>query len=610
MAVHGFLVLRERAVEIVYPLPLQDDVEAYFPLQPSPPAGVTPSHRWVIEVDGPGTFRVSSSRSEAMIRHRGLAEALCQVMVEAHGDLIAGFGDDALLLRAAGVARGDRVILIPGQERTGKSTLAAWLTEKGFRYLSDQVVAVRDGTTVEGLVRPLVVRPDAWSRISRFSWVARNARFGDGRQIVAPPACSGQAGGQTCGLILFVDFQSGAPPRLERLSRARASTLLMACNGSASDFADHGLSIVTALAAGPPILRLRYGSLDQIEAAQLDGVLGRLSAFDQDAGSLEAAISEVNAAFQTLSRHEAAALPAPIPILSPLPGRSPGDVTLTIGMATYDDYDGVYFTIQALRLYHPEVLSNTEIVVIDNHPDGICAEPLKKLMTSVPHGRHVPYLTRSGTSVRNRLFEEARGSVVLCLDCHVLLVPGAIARLLAYVRQHPETGDLLQGPLLHDDLTTLASHWIPVWRGGMWGIWGDDLRAHYLDTEPFEIPMQGLGAFACRKEAWLGFNAQFRGFGGEEGYIHEKFRQAGHRTLCLPFLRWVHRFARPLGAPYANRLEDRVHNYLVGFAELGLPASEMRAHYDQFMGAEASHRIFTLAYQMLAQSAAERGTAV
>ena len=33
---------------------------------------------------------------------------------------------------------------------------------------------------------------------------------------------------------------------------------------------------------------------------------------------------------------------------------------LTIGMATYDDYDGVYFTTQAIRLYHPEVTEETQ----------------------------------------------------------------------------------------------------------------------------------------------------------------------------------------------------------------------------------------------------------
>jgi hypothetical protein len=70
--------------------------------------------------------------------------------------------------------------------------------------------------------------------------------------------------------------------------------------------------------------------------------------------------------------------------------------------------------------------------------------------------------------------------------------------------------------------------------------------------------MQGLGVFSCRKAAWLGFNPAFRGFGGEEGYIHEKFRQAGARTLCLPFLRWGHRFGRPAGVPYPVLLNDKV----------------------------------------------------
>jgi hypothetical protein len=70
------------------------------------------------------------------------------------------------------------------------------------------------------------------------------------------------------------------------------------------------------------------------------------------------------------------------------------------------------------------------------------------------------------------------------------------------------------------------------------------------DDPPFEIPAQGLGLFTCRKDAWLGFNPAFRGFGGEEGYIHTKYRQAGHRCLNLPFLGWMHRFGRVGGPTY------------------------------------------------------------
>ena len=39
-------------------------------------------------------------------------------------------------------------------------------------------------------------------------------------------------------------------------------------------------------------------------------------------------------------------------------------VALTIGMATYNDFDGVYFTLQALRLYHD--LEDVELLVVDN----------------------------------------------------------------------------------------------------------------------------------------------------------------------------------------------------------------------------------------------------
>jgi len=76
------------------------------------------------------------------------------------------------------------------------------------------------------------------------------------------------------------------------------------------------------------------------------------------------------------------------------------------------------------------------------------------------------------------------------------------------------------------------------------------------DNIPFEITMQGLGLFACRRTAWQA-SIRVRGFGGEEGYIHEKIRRRGGRVLCLPFLRWMHRFERPMGTPYSNRWEDR-----------------------------------------------------
>jgi len=253
---------------------------------------------------------------------------------------------------------------------------------------------------------------------------------------------------------------------------------------------------------------------------------------------------------------------------------------LTIGMATYNDFDGVYFTLQALRLYHD--LKNTELLVIDNYG---CART-RGLVEGWVKGRYVLATEVNGTAApRDLIFREARGEAVLCCDCHVLFPPGVIARLRAYYRENPYSQDLLQGPLLYDDNLLISTHFNPQWRDQMWGTWGVDSRGMNPDGEPFEISMQGLGVFSCRKKAWPGFNPAFRGFGGEEGYIHEKFRQAGRKCLCLPWFRWMHRFGRPSGPGYALPLGDRVRNYLIGHAELGLDLAPVVRHFSEHLPA-------------------------
>ena len=254
-------------------------------------------------------------------------------------------------------------------------------------------------------------------------------------------------------------------------------------------------------------------------------------------------------------------------------------VALTIGMATYNDFNGVYFTLQALRLYQD--LRDTELLVVDNYG---CPNT-KRLVEGWVHGaRYVLATEVRGTAApRDLVFREARGEAVLCCDSHVLFAPGAIKRLKEYYRAHPDCPDLLQGPLVYDDLETISTHFEPVWRAEMWGIWATDPRGQDPEGEPFEIPMQGLGAFSCRKGAWPGFNPMFRGFGGEEGYIHEKFRQAGGRCLCLPWLRWTHRFGRPAGIEYPLTVEEKLRNYLIGHAELGLDLSPVLAHFSEIL---------------------------
>jgi hypothetical protein len=260
-------------------------------------------------------------------------------------------------------------------------------------------------------------------------------------------------------------------------------------------------------------------------------------------------------------------------------------------MATYDDFNGVYFTLEALRLYHD--MQDVELLVVDNYG----CETTRSLVEGWTGGRYLLRKDVQGTAApRDLVFREATGEIVVCCDSHVLFPPGVIARLKQFYRDNPACDDLLQGPMLYDDLRTISTHLDPVWREEFFGTWATDPRGLDPASEPFEIPMQGLGVFACRRSAWLGFNPRFRGFGGEEGYIHEKFRQAGRRTLCMPWLRWLHRFGRPGGVPYRLTLEDKFRNYLIGHAELGLDLAPILTHFagrlPQPIMAAVAHEVF------------------
>ena len=222
---------------------------------------------------------------------------------------------------------------------------------------------------------------------------------------------------------------------------------------------------------------------------------------------------------------------------------------------------------------------------------------MKQAETYVDGYRYVPYGSSQGTAARDWLFREANSPYVLVMDSHVLFAPGSLAKLVEFLRAHPDSNDLWHGPMLGDELTHLSAKFGPVWSDGMYGVWEPDARAADRDGPPFEIEMQGLGVFACRKAAWPGLNPRFNGFGGEEGYIHEKIRRRGGAVFCLPFLRWVHRFNRPLGAPYRPSWKDRIRNYSIACDELGMDRWPMIQHFEQFLGSAVAMPLVDAAWR-------------
>lgn len=262
---------------------------------------------------------------------------------------------------------------------------------------------------------------------------------------------------------------------------------------------------------------------------------------------------------------------------------------LTLGTATYDDFDGLFFTLTALRLYHPEVFDKAEIVVVDNNPTGIDGQANIQFLQSLTRDRdsssfnYVPLMQPKGTGpARQKIFEVATRDIVVVFDSHILFVPDAFRKLLEYFEENPECRDIVSGPVLSESGKVIATHFVHQWRGQMLGTWGLNPKGLDPDGPAFEIAGCGLGVFACRREIWPGFHPAFRGFGAEELYIHEKFRRLGGRAICLPGFRWVHRFGRPRGVPYPLTIWHKVRNYIIAFQELGWDVQNVK---DYFVGA-------------------------
>ena len=561
-------------VDIIVPLILQDDpiISAFNNCHKRGKKHVT--LRVIAEPDGAFQLTLTNHMPEVGLGRGALMKRIL-VLLET-----LFLESSTTALTASAVALNGNAALLVGR---GKSFLAAWLIENGFAYVADDIVSL--GESVSGFDGPLRIAEQGAAELAELSDVgsAPIAKLSE-NFYVSPKQKWRTDESLRCGIIIFVEYRPKSALIVEKIYANVAAALLTEHQKHKAN----GDIDLLHLAQNTPTIKLIYSEFSQLEGA-LDLLLNVTLGKGLSPYGFEKFIS-------ILPRE--ASLHANI-----APARSDRIISckLSIGMATFDDYDGVYFSLQAIRLYHSEILDQVEFIVIDNNPTGPCAEELKKLEGAIANLRYIPAGDIIGSTIKDRVFTEANGEFVLCMDCHVMFVPGSLKKLLDYFAQNPNTSDLLQGPMIYDDLKTLATDWrSEKWSSGMRGQWHFDERGADVDALPFEIDAQGMGVFACRRLAWPGFNPNFRGFGGEEAYIHGKFRKLGNTTLCLPFLRWLHRFGRPMGVPYPNRWEDRLRNGVIGYEELGWDIADMATHFRELIGAELADKIIAEVREELA----------
>jgi len=586
-----------KTVSLIYPSSAEHIIKALFVCQSPEKEDLT--HPSVIKVDfneKTGEFSLPDHKKKGLRKWFTKGEFV-QALFEFCSQSLIEEISEGLVLQTSAVSKNGSGIIFPGQPGTGKSTLLPWFIKQKYEFLTDTLVYLPNTSlSMQSFAGPLMLNNlgmEAFDYHSLLQKKKSHLLFGEKICLVPHSLLAKKKLKKDPDLsfIIFSHCVQGANLSVEVLSPAKTGMLLMGCLANAENLPNHGFSPIAGISRKIPAIQLIYGGLEQLEDV-LDAIISIVIELRSSQVQFKKVVSPFTKLINSSANQPSVSI-KPVPPVYPIPiATSIGEKKkLSIGMATYDDYDGVYFTAQALRLYHPEILDESEIIVIDNHPDGPCGASLKHLDQYIKGYRYIPFKDVAGTAVRNFIFHEANGEYVLSIDCHVLIFPGALKKLIDYLDAHPKSQDLLQGPIMYDDLTRIGTHLDPVWRQGMYGIWATDERGKDLNGQPFDIPMQGLGLFACRKEAWPGFNPRFFGFGGEEGYIHEKFRRNGARVLCLPFLRWLHRFFRPMGIPYSLNWKDRIHNYMIGFKELEMGTEPIKSHFIDLLGEQEAQEI-------------------
>src|SRR5688572_16964177 len=174
-----------------------------------------------------------------------------------------------LIFHAAALSHQERGLLLCGKSGRGKSTLAAWLTSKGYQYLTDEVTAYPlAGGEVSGFSRSLVLKSGSsmiWRRWLDGADESGHLKMSDGSVWITPTLLNPNAVRTHVmpHLILFPTYSAGAAFETERLTPAATLFMLLQDMVNARNFSDLGMAAAGNLSQKVSAYRFTYSNIEQ-----------------------------------------------------------------------------------------------------------------------------------------------------------------------------------------------------------------------------------------------------------------------------------------------------------------------------------------------------------
>lgn len=188
----------------------------------------------------------------------------CFLMYELIHRFIVNHKED-LAIHAAALSYKNTGILIPGKSGSGKSTLIAWLTSKGFNYLTDELIFLSRNGLIKPLIRPISLNFDVLSSLDNIVNLDKEQilagrggimvphRFLNANHVACTPVLS---------KILFPKYQEGSDVELKKISSAKSCFKLIGCHVNARNIPGHGFDQLASLTKQTESWQLTYGSFE------------------------------------------------------------------------------------------------------------------------------------------------------------------------------------------------------------------------------------------------------------------------------------------------------------------------------------------------------------
>jgi hypothetical protein len=189
---------------------------------------------------------------------RGLALLLWHVNQEAVRATVGSH----VVLHAAGAERDGVTVLLPAAMEAGKTTTVAGLLRAGFRYLTDEAVAL-DPDTLAALPfhKPLSIDAGSWE-------VLADLRPDDPERVlaqwqVAPTSVAPLCSDVVPRVIVAPQYVAGASTELLPITRGAMLAHLAGCCFAFADQPRRNLDVLARLVAAADCRRLVVGDLDR-----------------------------------------------------------------------------------------------------------------------------------------------------------------------------------------------------------------------------------------------------------------------------------------------------------------------------------------------------------